>query len=183
METESDFPFFDVRQSVRKRNTTRLIIAPMMSAVLIASGLWLIPDKTILKVEIEAVETWSVQAFLGVVCIACGFCGMLRELLFAARSLGTSGEWHFRLKDGELLWHVPRHAHGSESGFSARLDELKEIEFRTIHQDEAQDKREYWVHFHARDPVQLQPYSGVSLSWLAENIRAAGVPYRETHRG
>ncbi|MFQ6552898.1 hypothetical protein AAD018_011215 [Aestuariibius insulae] len=179
---DHDPPSFDVRQSVTARNVTRLIIAPVISAALVALGMWLIPDATVFRPRFEALETWSGWAFLGVICVACGLYGLLKELIFAARSIGTSGEWHFRLTDEELLWHVPRHAHGTECGFSARLDELKEIESRTIHKEEERDEREYWMHFNARDPIQLQSYSGISLSGLVEKISAAGVPYRETYQ-
>ncbi len=79
------------------------------------------------------------------------------------------------------MWDVPQHAHGAEQGFSARLDELLRIEFKTIQAFEETDRREYWVHFKQREPIQLQSYSGISLGWLVQKIVAAGVPYDETY--
>ena len=174
--------YFDVRQSVRGRNIARLIIAPLLSAALIWFGTWLIPEATVIEFSIDAIETWNGWSFLGFICIASGLYGLLKELVFAVRAWSTTGEWHFRLTDRDLLWHVPHHAHGKEEGFEAPLNELKQIEFRTVQKHEETDVREYWVHFNSRDPVQLQPYSGVSLSWLVEKISAAGVPYKATVR-
>lgn len=143
-------------------------------------GAWLLPAETIFAFNIEAVQSWNVWSFLGVVFIGSGIYGLLKEAVFAVRAHATSGEWHFRLTDRDLLWHVPNHAHGKEVGFEAKLEELKQIEFRTLKKYEDFDEREYWVHFHSRASVQLQSYSGMSLSWLAEKISAAGVPYEET---
>ncbi len=179
-DTDQTNAHFDVRQSVSRRNTLRLVIVPGFSLLLIALGLWLIPAGTVMNLHFAAMETWSGWAFFGVILIGCGIYGVLKEIIFAWRARKTSGEWHFRLTDNDLLWHVPDHAHGREDGFSAQLDELKEIELRTIQEDDQMDVREYWVHFTSGQSLQLQSYSGISLSWLVEKICAAGVPYRET---
>ncbi|MBG6158230.1 hypothetical protein IWQ52_004294 [Labrenzia sp. EL_159] len=179
-EITDDNVHFDVRQSVRGRNIARLIIAPLISFGLIGFGTWLLPEGTVLELHIEAVETWNVWSFLGFICIGGGIYCLLKEAVFAARAYSTTGEWHFRLTDRDLLWHVPNHAHGKEEGFEAPLEEIKQIEFRTIQKHEDIDKREYWIHFHSRDSVKLQSYSGISLSWLVEKISATGVPYEET---
>lgn len=171
---------FDIRQSVRGRNIARLIIAPLFSVGLIWFGTWLLPEGTVFELNIKAVETWNVWSFLGFICIGSGIYRLLKEAVFAARAYSTSGEWHFRLTDRDLLWHVPNHAHGKEEGFEAALAEIKQIEFRTIQKQEDIDEREYWIHFHSRDSVKLQSYSGISPSGLVEKISATGVPYEET---
>lgn len=160
----------------------RLIIAPLFSAGLILFGVGLIPDETIIQLSIDAIETWNGWSFVGVVCVASGLFGLLKEIAFAIRAWSTTGEWHFRLTSHDLIWHVPRHAHGKEEGFEASLKELRQVELRTIQKHEDSDELEYWVHFKSRDSVQLQPYSGVSLSWLVDEISAAGVPYEETFK-
>ncbi|MEL7525925.1 MAG: hypothetical protein AAFN16_09160, partial [Pseudomonadota bacterium] len=68
-EIDNDDVHFDVRQSVRKRNILRLIIAPLLSIGLIGFGTWLLPRGTVLEPSIDAVETWNVWSFLGVICI------------------------------------------------------------------------------------------------------------------
>ncbi len=180
MKNQGDFEF-DVRQSVQRRNVTRLVVGTLFSLWLVWFGTWLMPAETVLAVSVDAIESWNFWTFAACVCIACGIWGLLKELAFAFRSSSTSGEWHFRLRGNDLLWHVPDHAHGTEQGFEARLDELQKVEFKTIQAFEETDRREYWVHFKHRDPIQLQSYSGVSLSWLVQKIASAGVPYEETH--
>lgn len=177
--TNSD-PYFDVRRSVRGRNLARLIIAPLFSAGLIWFGTWLLPEQTVVSLSVEAIKTWNVWSFLGIIAIGSGIYGLAKELVFAVRAWSTTGEWHFRLTELDLLWHVPDHAHGKEEGFEASLKELVRIEFRAVEKTEGIDEREYWVHFRAREPVQLRSFSGVSLPWLVERISAAGVPYQET---
>lgn len=179
-ETDHSAHFFDVRQSVWGRNTTRLIVAPIMCLGLVALGIWFIPAGTALELTPAAIETWSFPAVVGALCVVMGIWGLLKEVLFAVRAVGTSGEWHFCLNDRGLFWNVPQHAHGKESGFSAQLDELKEMELRTIQKEEAPDEYEYWVHFHVRDPIQLKSYSGISLRHLTQKICSAGVPLRQT---
>ena len=171
---------FDVRQSVRGRNIARLIVAPLYSIGLIGFGTWLLPEGTVLELRIEAVETWNVWSFFGFLCIGSGIYCLLKEAVFAARAYSTKGEWHFRLTDRDLLWHVPNHAHGKEEGFEAPLEEIKQIEFKTIQKHEDMDERQYWIHFHSRAPVRLQSYSGISLPGLVEKISASGVSYEET---
>lgn len=173
--------YFDVRQSVKGRNIARLIIVSLFSVSLILFGMWLVPETALMELNVEAVETWSTWSFFGFIGVGAGIYGLLKECIFALRAYSTSGEWHFRLSDHVLLWHVPRHAHGAEEGFEVPLDDVKQIEFRTIRKHDEFDEREYWIHFHSRDPIQLQTYSGVSLSWLAEKINDAGVPYVETY--
>ena len=179
-EIDNDDVHFDVRQPVRKRNIQRLVIAPLLSIGLIGFGTWLLPQGTVLEPSIDAVETWRVWSFLGVICIGGGIYRLLKEAVFAARAYSTAGEWHFRLTDRDLLWHVPNHAHGKEEGFETPLKEIRQIEFRTIHKQEDTDERQYWIHFHSRGPIMLQAYSGISLSWLVERISATGVTYEET---
>lgn len=179
-DTDQNNLYFDVRQSVRGRNITRLLIAPLFSVGLILFGMWLVPEETIWKLHVEAIETWNVWSVFGVLCVGFGLYGLLKELVFAIRAYATTGEWHFRLTDHELLWHVPHHVHGKEEGFKASLEELREIEFKTIQKHEDIDEREYWVHFNSRGSIQLKSYSGVSLSWLVEKISATGVPFKET---
>ncbi len=133
-----------------------------------------------LELSLEAVETWNAWSFVGFICIGGGIYRLLREAVFAARAYSTAGEWHFRLTDRDLLWHVPNHAHGKEEGFEAPLEEIRQIEFRTIQKQEDIDDRQYWIHFHSRDSIRLRSYSGVSLSSLVEKMSAAGVSYEET---
>ena len=182
-ETSTGDPFFDVRRSVRTRNLTRLVIAPVFSAGMIWLGARLIPKDTVLSLDVEAIETWSVWSFFGCIIVGCGDFGLAKELVFAIRARSTTGEWHFRLTEKDLLWHVPRHAHGKEEGFAASLDEIKLIESKIIENVDGLDEREYWIHFHAREPIQLRPFSGVSLPQLVDKIRAAGIPFNETREG
>lgn len=171
---------FDVRQSVVGRTIIRLIVGPAFSIGFIVLGINLLPKDFVWAASTEAIETWSGWAFAGIILIGSGIFGLIKEALFALKTRGLSGEWHFRLTEDELLWHVPDHAHGPETGFKARLEELKEIEFRTIQKYEEMDEREYWVHFRDRDPVQLRSHSGISISWLVSLISDAGVNYTET---
>lgn len=80
-----------------------------------------------------------------------------------------------------LTWDVPEHAHGPETGFRANLSDIKEIEFRTVHEFEEQSKREYWIHFRGRESIELKSYTSLSLSWLVSKITEAGVPFNETY--
>lgn len=172
---------FDVRQSVKGRNTIRLIVAPLLCVSLILFGMWLVPESTVMQLNLEAVETWGIGAALGFLCVGSGIYGLLKECVFAVRAYSTTGEWHFHLSDRVLVWHVPLHAHGDEEGFEVQLHDIKQIELRTIEKHDEIDVSEYWIHFRTRDPIQLRSYSGISLSWLAEKISDAGVPYVETH--
>ncbi len=173
-------PIFDVRRPAVRRAILRLIIAPALAIGLIVLGYSLVPDTFVWALSMEAVKTADGWAFVGIIMIISGLSGLVKEVMFAYRSWGSSGEWRFRLTRDELLWHVPDHAHGPEVGFEASLCDIQEIEFRTIRRHEASDEREYWVHFRDRDPVQLKPYSGVSVSSLVSRICEAGVRYTET---
>ena len=172
---------YDVRRSVKGRNLGRLIVVPLLSVGLIWFGMRLVPETAVMELSLEAVETWGIGTVFGFVCVGAGIYGSLKECVFAVRAYSTTGEWHFRLSDHALVWSVPRHAHGNEEGFEVQLNDVKQIEFRTIEKYEDIDEREYWIHFHSQDPIQLHSYSGVSLSWLAEKINDAGVPYVETN--
>ncbi len=105
---------------------------------------------------------------------------LLKVAFFAVRSRSTGGEWRFCLQQDKLLWQVPAHAHGAETGFEAPLSSIKELEYRTLSRHDDFDERQYWIHFTDRDAIQLQGYTGVSLSWLVSKIHDAGVPYIET---
>jgi hypothetical protein len=174
-------PYFDVRQSVQGRNRTRHAIALLIYASLIWNGTEVLPEETVISFNVAAVKVSSVWSILGFVAIGHGIHGLLKELIFAVRAWSTTGEWHFRLTEHDLLWHVPDHVHGEEKGFVASLGDLKLIEFKTLHKDEKIGPREYWVHFHTRAPIQLKSFSGINLSGLVERLIAVGVPYVETH--
>lgn len=173
-------PIFDVRKSVARRNIERLIILPALSIGLIFLGLKLIPDTFIWEVSIDAFKSWNGWAFVGLVLIGSGLSHLIKAAIFAYRSLGTDGEWHFRLTQHDLLWKVPDHAHGPEIGFKTTLSDIEAVEFRTITEYERMNEREYWIHFRDRDSIQLQSYTGISLPWLVSKIHDAGVPYNET---
>ncbi|WP_095589818.1 hypothetical protein [Actibacterium ureilyticum] len=173
-------PGFDIRQSVRRRNATRLAIVPLIAGAQIWLGLWLIPAGTRLSLEPADIGTWTVWSVAGALLVLAGFWALLGLLVFAIRARSSGGAWHFRLTDTDLLWQVPRHAHGPEEGFAARLDQIAALELRIIRRDEAPDRREYWIRFHDRAPIRLRDHSGVSLSWLADRIHQAGVPVHET---
>ena len=176
-------PFFDIRRSVKRRMVTRLIIVPLLAIGLIYFSLRLIPDSFGLGMSIDDIGDLNFWSILGVFLVCTGAYSLIKEALFAYRSRKPSGYWHFRLTSDDLLWHVPQHAHGEETGFRAKLADIKEIEFRTLERDEAPDLRSYWVHFNSDTPaIELKDYSGVSLSWLAKKMRESGVPYNETRR-
>ncbi len=106
---------------------------------------------------------------------------LLKTAIFAYRSWNSMGEWHFRLDDENLIWDVPNHAHGKETGFRTALSNIKDIEERYIHKHEAIDETEYWIHFNDKPSVQLQSYSGISLSWLISEISKQGVTCNKTN--
>ena len=176
-------PFFDIRKSVKRRMTTRLIIAPAMAGAFIYFGLRLIPDSFGIGMSIDDIGDLNFWSFLGVFLVCTGAYSLIKEALFAYRSRKPSGYWHFRLTSDDLLWDVPQHAHGTEIGFHAKLSDIKQIEFRTLERYEQSDLRSYWVHFNGGTPsIELKDYSGISLSWLAKKIGESGVPYNETRR-
>lgn len=144
-------------------------------------GWYLASGRITLKFSLEDLENWSGWTILGIFLIITGVTNLIREALFAFRSLGsTSGEWHFSLNENHLIWNIPNHAHGDETGFNAELLEIAEIEYRVIEMYEELSKRECWVHFYARESIQLQSYSGLTLSSLVSKICNEGVECRET---
>ncbi|WP_162617685.1 hypothetical protein [Yoonia maritima] len=151
-----------------------------MAIGLIYFGLRLIPGRFGFGMSIHDPNFWNI---VGVFLVGTGAYHLIKEAVFAYRSRKPSGYWHFRLTSDDLLWHVPQHAHGTEIGFHVDLSDIKEVEFRTLERDEQSDRRSYWMHFNYDTPaIELKNYSGVSLSWIAEKIREAGVPYKETRR-
>ncbi|KJZ19219.1 hypothetical protein [Loktanella sp. S4079] len=160
---------------------TRLIIGPLIAIGFIYFGLRLIPDSFGLGMSIDDISDLSMWAIVGVFLVCTGAYNLLKLAIFAIRSRQPSGHWHFRLTADDLLWDVPKHAHGKETGFHAKLPDIEQIEFRTLERDEQQDLRSYWVHFSDGSPaIELKGYSGVSLSWMTQKIAQAGVPYVET---
>ncbi len=173
-------PIFDVRKSVIRRNIERAIIFPVLAIGFIWFGYKLIPDTFIWEVSVDAIESWNGLAFCGLILISTGIFNLVKTAIFVFRSLDTAGEWHFRLTQDELLWQVPDHVHGPEIGFRTPLSNIKELEFRTVSKHDEMDEREYWIHFRDQDSIQLQDYTGISVSWLVSKIHEAGVPYNET---
>jgi hypothetical protein len=176
----TEVPIFDVRKSVTRRNIERVIILPFVAICFIFFGLKLIPDTFIWELSVDAIGSWSGWAFVGLILIGTGIVNLIKTVIFAFRARGMAGEWHFRLTQDELLWQVPDHAHGPEIGFKTPLSNIKELEFRTISKHEELNEREYWIHFPDQNPIQLQSYTGISVSWLVSKIHEAGVPYTKT---
>ncbi len=56
------------------------------------------------EVSIYAIKTWSGWAFIGLILIGTGVFNLGKVAIFALRSFGTTGEWHFRLTQDELVW-------------------------------------------------------------------------------
>ena len=172
---------FNIRKSVVRANYIRLIIVSAMSIGLISWGVYLTPPDIANWLKLGELEKWSGWSFFGVFILGTGIFNLLKESLFLVRSIGTWGEWHYRLTHDHLTWDVPEHAHGAETGFRAKLSEIKEIEFRTIQEHDTMDKREYWVHFWERESIELKSYTSLSLSWVVSKIKDAGVQYNETY--
>lgn len=173
-------PIFDVRKSVTRRNRERIVIVPIIAALFIAIGIWIVPKRAIWSLSFEALETWNGWGFFGLFLVATGLFHLLKLTFFAFRAAGTSGEWHIRLTQDDLLWQVPDHAHGPEEGFHTPLSAIRQLEHRVISQSEGPDLQEYWIHFHDRAPIQLRDYTGISLPWMFGKIRDAGVPVEAT---
>lgn len=171
---------FDIRKSVVHANYMRLIIVSSASMGFIIWGLYLTPPNIASWFVLGELEKWSLWGFFGIFMLGTGIYNLLKECVFLVRSIGTWGEWHFRLTHDQLNWDIPEHAHGAETGFRAKLSEIKEIEFRRIQEYDAMDKREYWIHFWEREPIELKSYTSLSLSWLVTKIKEAGVDYNET---
>ena len=174
-------PIFDVRKSVKRRNLERIAILPIVSAGFIALGFWTIPKESVWGLSLDAFATWGGWGFLGLFLIATGLINLCTVIVFIMRASSTTGEWHFRLTQDDLLWQVPDHAHGPEEGFYVQLSAIKSLEYRTVSRCDELDDRQYWVHFHDRASIQLRGHTGVSVSWLVSKIHQAGVPYEETH--
>jgi len=151
-----------------------------MGLGLILLGWWIVPNTSRFAFDGDSLLTWSGWTLLGMGLLGSGIFAMLKAALFAVRSRGTDGEWNFKLTEDELIWRVPVHAHGPETGFRCRLDEIADVEFRTIKRYEDSDLKQYWVNFTDRPPVQLRSYANISLRWLVGNISKAGVRYTET---
>lgn len=172
--------YFDVRKSVVRRNVEATSVYFLFGIGCTLIGITLIPDSFRWSFSIDAIETWGGWGFLGVILIGTGFFNLVKTVIFAIRSRGTSGEWHFRLTEQSLLWDVPVHAFGPETGFETPKANIKAVECRTIVKDEAPNIQEFWIHLRDREPLQLQDYTGISISSLVSKIHEAGVPYNET---
>ncbi|MCK0069430.1 hypothetical protein [Kordiimonas laminariae] len=176
-----DQPAFDVRVPLKRRNMKRLIITPLFASLWILLGTYLLPEDALNLSRIDSPTAFTVWDFLGVIFIGTGVVTLFKAAAFARRSLNTVGEWHFRLDNEYLIWDVPNHAHGQETGFRSALSDITGIEERYIHKHEAVDETEYWAHFHNKPSIQLQRYSGISLPWLISEISKQGVTYNKTN--
>jgi hypothetical protein len=175
-------PIFNIRQSNAHRNIIRLVIMLTTAIVSIVWGRYLLPENFTLLFSLSDLKFWDGWLLIGLVLISTGVITLIKEGIFDFHSLNNNkGEWLFSLTDDHLTWNVPNHFHGYEVGFNASLSEIKEIEFRTITRHEEMNKREYWIHFYEREPIQLQSYSGFSVSSLVSKICNEGVKYIETH--
>ncbi len=85
---QDDFEF-DIRQSVKRRNVLRLVVASLFSLGLIWFGTWLVPDETILEVSVDAIESWNGWSFVALDAVLSVVWGLLKELVFAVRSYST----------------------------------------------------------------------------------------------
>ncbi|SDZ57879.1 hypothetical protein SAMN05444004_12431 [Jannaschia faecimaris] len=173
-------PIFDIRKQVQKRNLEYMIVLPIMALALVFLGKYLMAETFVWGLSVDFAEKWDGWTFVGMVLIGTGAYYLIKTVIFAIRSTGKSGEWHFRLTSEELLWKVPDHSFGPEVGFVSNLANILKVEFRTTAQYDEADVREYWIHFRDRDPIQLMEYTGYSVSWLVSEIHRAGVPYDET---
>ena len=173
-------PTFDIRKSVPRRNIERIVVLSAVSVGLMFVGYKVVPESFIWALSLEGFKSLTGWGFFGLILIGMGPFNLLKVALFALKARGTSGEWRFCLEDDRLLWQVPAHAHGAETGFQAPLSSIRQLEYRTLTSFDEMDEREYWIHFTDRASIQLQAYTGVSLSWLVSKIHDAGVPYKET---
>ena len=171
---------FDIYVPLKRRNIIRLIIFPLYAILLIWLGIYLQPENVSYALEPKSISTWGQWGFFGMIFIGVGILKLVKEIVFAFQSWGASGGWKFRLIDHHLTWHVPNHSHGSEIGFSAHIEEIREIELRTIERHDEMRERQYWIHFYERESIQLQSYSGVTISFLTQKIIELGVKYQET---
>ena len=176
-------PIFDIRKSVSRRNLEYMIIMPVVVALFLAAGLWLVPADAVWALSFEALETWTLWGFLGLFLIITALYHLAKLIFFARRAVGTTGEWRFRLTQNDLLWQVPDHAHGPEEGFHVPLVAIKELEHITIYRSDEAEENQYWVHFHDHPSIQLREYTGYSIRALMDKIHQAGVPFERTLRG
>jgi hypothetical protein len=168
---------FDVSVSVISRNRLRLVVKSMAATGLVLVGFYLLSKGVLHKADLEALESLETWEALGTFLIFFGFWVFIGAVIFLVRSIKSSGVWHFRLDDESLTWDVPRHFHGEEVGFRTSLSEIKEIEERYIQKDERPNETEYWIHFKDKPSIQLQRYSGFSLTSLTSKIADQGVKY------
>ena len=173
-------PSFDIRKSVPRRNIERIAVVSAASLGLMLVGYKVVPDSFVWSLSLDGFKSLTGWGFFGLILIGTGLFNLLKLALFALRARGTSGEWRFCLEDDRLLWQVPAHAHGAETGFEAPLSSIRQLEYRTLTSFDEMDEREYWIHFTDRASIQLQAHTGVSLPWLVSKIHDAGVPYKET---
>ncbi len=172
---------FDVRQSVHLRLIIRVAVLIGIGSTTIYYGTGLIPTNLGRPMSIGDTSDLNFWSIIGVLLIGIGIFNIAAAVTFLFRSRHAAGHWHFRLTADDLLWQIPRHGHGEETGFQTKLSDIKQLEFRTLRRDESVDKRSYWVHFKDGTPsIELKSYSGVSLSWMIEKIAAAGVAKIET---
>lgn len=158
----------------------RVTVIILFAGGLIAWGLHLVPPDFEHWFELGELQKWTIWSFFGLFMIVSGIFNLLKVSIFLCRSIGTWGEWRYKLADGYLTWDVPEHAHGPETGFRAKLSDIKEIEYRTEKEYDEMDKREYWIHFWDRESIELKSYTSLSLAWLVSKINQAGVQYNET---
>lgn len=171
---------FDVRVPLRRRNKSQLVIAPLLAFCAIGLGVTLLPDGADFRLRLESIPTWNGWGFAAMALMGTGLVLLIKTALFAYRSWGGTGEWHFRLDHNYLTWDVPVHGHGEETGFRTPLSEIKEIEERFICIFDEPNETQFWVHFKNKPSVQLQSYSGLSLPWLVSEICNLGVPSTTT---
>lgn len=176
-------PVFDIRKSVSRRNLEYMIVMPVVVALFMTAGLWLVPDGAVWALSFEALETWGLWGAFGFFLILTALYHLVKLILFARRAAGTTGGWRFYLTQDELLWQVPNHAHGREEGFHVPLSAIKQLEHITTYRSEGANEEQYWVHFHDRPSIQLREYSGYSIRALMDKIHQAGVPFERTLRG
>lgn len=176
----SSDPIFDIRTSVRSRNIQYLFVMPLLSLGCILLGFWMIPETFVWELSEDMLQQLSGWSFFGLGFIATGTGHLIKAFFQVLKFKGTAGSWHFRLTKVELLWDVPKHAFGPETGFCSKLSNVTEIEYRTTHASEDVTTSEYWVHFVDQEPIQLMDYSGLTLSALVSMIEDAGVYYNET---
>ncbi|NSX56489.1 hypothetical protein [Parasulfitobacter algicola] len=173
-------PIFDIRTSVRSRNIQYLFVMPLFSFGCILLGYWMIPETFVWELSEDMLQQLSVWSFFGLGFIATGIGHLIKMFFQVLKFKGTAGSWHFRLTNDELLWEVPKHTFGPETGFSSKLSNITEIEYRTTYEFEEDTTKEYWVHFVDQKPIQLMDYSGLTLSALVSKIEDSGVCYNET---